>query len=91
MHHFDLLSKLRESGLSPGDYDHTFTWGTSAKDFAIHNFEDRSAHEIISSDKLFLAHFEYTPRIKRETTVPTAEEVLGHFTERHHGLTDDKA
>jgi len=91
VHHFNLLSKLKESGLNPSDYDHTYTWGTSAKDFAIHNFEDRSAHEIISSDKLFLAHFEYTPRMKREATVPTADQVLGHFTERHHGLSEEKA
>ena len=27
----------------------------------------------------------------RATTVPTSEEVLGHFEERHHGLNDDAA
>ena len=91
VHHFDLLSKLNEAGLSPSEYDHTQTWGTSSADFAIHNYEDRSAHEIIPSDKLFLAHFEYTPRNKRSAQVPTAEEVLGHFAERHKGLDAEQA
>ncbi len=91
VHHFDLLSKLNEAGLSPSEYDHTQTWGTASADFAIHNYEDRSAHEIIPSDKLFLAHFEYTPRNKRAAQVPTAEEVLGHFAERHQGLDAEHA
>ena len=43
VHHFDLLDKLRETNLEPGDYDHQQEWGTCNKDFAIHNFEDRSA------------------------------------------------
>ncbi len=91
VHRFNLLSKLNESGLSPREYDHTQSWGTSDADFAVHNYEDRSAHEIVSSDKLFLAHFEYTPRHKREAKVPGPEEVLGHFEERHYGLTDEQA
>ncbi len=91
VHHFNLLAKLNEAGLSPSDYDHTQHWGTSSADFAVHNFEDRSAHEIISADKLHLAHFEYTPRHKRAATVPSSEEVLGHFAERHHGLSEDQA
>ena len=91
VHHFNLLSKLNEAGLSPSEYDHTQSWGTSSGDFAIHNYEDRAAHEIISSDKLFLAHFEYSPRHKRAATVPSSEEVLGHFSERHHGLDTEEA
>ena len=91
VHHFNLLNKLNESGLSPAEYDHTQAWGTSEADFAVHNYEDRSAQEIIPSDKLFLAHFEYTPRHKREAQVPTAEEVLGHFEERHMGLSVEQA
>lgn len=91
VHHFNLLAKLNEAGLSPSEYDHTQAWGTSSADYAIHNYEDRSAHEIIPSDKLFLAHFEYTPRHKRSTVVPSAEEVLGHFTERHKGLDTEEA
>lgn len=91
VHHFDLLSKLNESGLTPSDYDHTSTWGTSDADFAVHNYEDRSSQEIISSDRLFLAHFEYAERNKREIIGPGAEEVLGHFEERHQGLNQERA
>ena len=91
MHHFNLLSKLNEQSLAPTEYDHTQAWGTADANFAVHNYEDRSAHEIIPADKLFLGHFEQTPRYLREATVPGAEEVLGHFEERHHGLVDEAA
>jgi NADPH-dependent glutamate synthase beta subunit-like oxidoreductase len=91
VHHFNLLSKLNEAGLKPAEYDHTYTWGTNSGKFAVHNFEDRSAHEIIPSDHLFLAHFPYVPRHKRQTIGPGAEAVLGHFEERHVGLTDPQA
>ncbi len=91
VHHFNLLSKLNEQSLAPTEYDHTQAWGTADANFAVHNYEDRSAHEIISADKLFLGHFEQTPRYLRQATVPGAEEVLGHFEERHHGLVDEAA
>ncbi|MGA0342854.1 MAG: 4Fe-4S dicluster domain-containing protein [Gammaproteobacteria bacterium] len=91
VHHFDLLAKLNEQSLAPSEYDHTQTWGTSEAKFAVHNYEDRSAHEIIPSDQLFLGHFQETPRQLRATTVPSAEEVLGHFEERHHGLAEEGA
>ena len=90
-HHFNLLQKLRETGLEPAEYDHSSAWATSSSDFAIHNFEDRSAHEIISADQLFLGHFDYTPRHKRKEEVPNADEVLGHFKERMFGLTEEEA
>ena len=91
VHHFNLLHKLKESGLSPEEYDHAQKWGTSSANFAVHNYEDRSAHEIISSDELFLAHFQYTQRNKREQIGPTDRDVLGHFEERQLGLTDEQA
>ena len=91
VHHFNLLEKLNESGLSPEQYDHSQKWGTSSANFAVHNYEDRSAHEIIPSDELFLAHFQYTERNKRRQIGPTDEDVLGHFKERQLGLTDEQA
>ncbi|GJL82328.1 MAG: glutamate synthase [marine bacterium B5-7] len=91
VHHFNLLSKLNESGLSPEQYDHNSTWGTSSSEFAIHNFEDRSFQEIISADELFLAHFKYTPRNHRAVVGPSGDEVLGHFQERHLGLDTEQA
>jgi Pyruvate/2-oxoacid:ferredoxin oxidoreductase delta subunit len=89
--HFNLLEKLKESHLSPEEYDHSQKWGTASANFAVHNYEDRSAHEIIASDELFLGHFQYTPRSKRQVIGPGAGEVLGHFSERHKSLTDEQA
>ena len=57
----------------------------------MHNYEDRSAHEIIPSTKLFLGHFANVPRNKRESHGPDAEEVLSHFEERHKGLDAETA
>ena len=91
VHHFNLLSKLNETGLSPSEYDNTYAWGTSEADYAVHNYEDRSAQEIIPSTELFLAHFEFTPRNKRSIVGPGEEEVLGHFEERHQGLDREQA
>ncbi len=91
VHHFSLLEKLQETGLEPEAYQVGETRGTDASSFSIHNFEDRSAQEIISSDRLFLGHFQYTPRIQRETVVPSSDEVLGHFEERLIGLKEEQA
>ena len=96
VHHFDLKKKLEEAGLAPKPYDpneykEDAQRGTCAADYAIHNFEDRAEQEIITTDKMFLGHFEYTPRNERETDVPTADEVLGHFTERQVSLEEEKA
>ena len=91
VHHFNLLAKLNESGLAPGEYNHAQARGTSEADFAVHNFEDRSAHEIVASDRLFLAHFNYSERNRREAVGPDAGRVLGHFEERHKGLDREQA
>ncbi len=90
-HHFSLLQKLHEAGLDPENYSHESEWGTAEHNFAVHNFDDRSAHEIISADKLFLGHFEYTPRKLRSEDVPDSSQVLGHFHERMKGLSDEDA
>ncbi len=91
VHHFNLLNKLNEQALAPTEYDHTQNWGTDGANFAIHNYEDRSAHEVIASDELFLGHFAYQARVKRHSVVPDAESVLSHFEERHLGLTLEDA
>ena len=93
-HHFNLLNKLREAGLEPIEFSQEITpdyRGTNSGKWAIHNYEDRSAYEIIPSDKLFLGHFPFTPRLKREEEVPDSEEVLGHFQERMKGLSQEQA
>ncbi len=91
VHHFDLLDKLREAELSPKYYDHSQGWGTAQADFAVHNYEDRSHQEIADSEKLFLAHFAYTPRHLRTGIGPDEASVLGHFGERSVGLSDEEA
>ena len=90
-HHFSLLDKMKEAGLEPEAYTVGETRGSDAQKFAVHNYEDRSKNEVISSDKLFLGHFEYTPRHLREEDVPTADEVLNHFAERTTGFSDEQA
>ncbi len=90
-HYFSLLHKLHEAGLDPETYTHDSVWGTAEHNFAVHNFDDRSAHEIIMANKLFLGHFEYASRHLRSEDVPDANKVLGHFNERMKGLADEDA
>jgi glutamate synthase (NADPH/NADH) small chain len=94
VHHFELLKKLKETNLSPAAFEAAKQGdmrGTDDSGFAVHNYEDRASAEIIASDRLFLGHFPYTPRNKRSSSGPSAEEVLGHFEERGIGLTTEQA
>ncbi len=94
VHHFELLKKLHEANLDPDEFDADERGdmrGTSDGNWAVHNYEDRSSAEIIASDRLFLGHFPYTPRNKRSSYGPSAEEVLGHFEERGVGLDTEHA
>jgi glutamate synthase (NADPH) small chain len=94
VHHFKLLKKLHETNLDPDVFDPEERGdmrGTSDGNWAVHNYEDRSMAEIVSADKLFLGHFPYVPRNKRSSYGPSADEVLGHFTERGIGLTTEQA
>ena len=89
VHHYNLLDKLRETELTPEDYDHRQEWGTDESGYAVHNYEDRSAQEIIPHDMLYLGHFPYTARNKREETGVGADKVLGHFEERFRGMDEE--
>lgn len=91
VHHFNLLGKLREAELAPEEYNHEQLRGTSESKFAVHNYEDRSAQEVIPADELFLGHFPFTPRLKRTDIPVEASEVLGHFKERMQGLSTEQA
>ncbi|MGB5276873.1 MAG: 4Fe-4S dicluster domain-containing protein, partial [Gammaproteobacteria bacterium] len=96
VHHFNLQEKLTEAGLavdkySANDYQDDEQRGTDKQTYAIHNYEDRSKQEIITTENMFLAHFEYTPRIHRDTDVPSSDAVLGHFAERVHNLAEEQA
>ncbi len=91
VHHFSLLDKLRETDHAPSEYQHEQDWATDAADYAIHNYEDRSSVEIVPSDELFLAHFNYDARRLRPESDITADSVLGYFGERVAGLSEDEA
>ena len=106
VHHFNLLDKLREAGLQVQEFKPSAAMGPRPIDqglrgtseagkgvggFAIHNYEDRAASEVVQSSELFLGHFQHEPRIKRTEKVPSAEEVLGHFEERVLGLEEPQA
>ncbi len=91
VHHFNLLNKLKEMDLEPEEYAHEGVWGTNDANFAVHNYEDRSANEIISSERLYLGHFNYEARHLREEHGPDSEQVLGDFAERSKCLSDEQA
>ncbi|MEM7564818.1 MAG: NAD(P)-binding protein, partial [Pseudomonadota bacterium] len=91
VHHFDLLSKLKETRLEPSDFKPGGAWGTDSSEFAVHNYEDRAANEIISSERLFLGHFNFEERTLRDSSGPDSEEVLGHFEERSQSLSEEQA
>ncbi len=91
VHHFNLMEKLRESSLEPAEYAAVQDWGTDVSDAVVHNYEDRSAHEIAAADELFLGHWKEEARVKRDENVPQGEQVLGHFMERIVALTEEQA
>ena len=88
VHFFDVHRKMLEKGLKLEDYDHKAEWGTSEKNFAVHNFEDRSSKYVIPSNELFLGHFPNTERFIREEINLTAEQALGNFDERLMTLSE---
>jgi glutamate synthase (NADPH/NADH) small chain len=91
VHHFDLLNKLKETELAPDNLDSGSIWGTDTTNCAVHNYENRAANEIISSERLYLSHFNYEERNFRESFGPDSEQVLGHFEERSKSLTEEQA
>jgi len=91
VHHFDLLEKLKESGLKPKEYEPGAHWGTDELEFSVHNYEDRSSQEIISTERMFLGHFEHEVRNLRDEVGPNAEEILGNFDERLQCYTEEQA
>jgi NADPH-dependent glutamate synthase beta subunit-like oxidoreductase len=90
-HHFKLLEKLREAHLEPAPYHHKQVSGTDSENFAIHNYEDRAFVEIVPADELFLGHWKYEARRKRQEKDIGPEDVLGHFEERIHGFSEEEA
>ncbi len=93
VHHFDLLSKLKEWDLSPEEFDNQDgdLRGTDGANYAIHNYEDRSSASIIANDELFLGHFEHEKRNTRGHKLINSDNVLGNFEERLVGYSEEEA
>ncbi|AHF04296.1 NAD(P)-binding protein [Marichromatium gracile] len=94
VHHFNLLDKLAEVERAPQPFvvgEAGDLRGTSAADYAVHNYEDRSGAEVIPHDELYLGHFNHHARNLRQEQVPSAEQVLAHFAERVAGLSEAQA
>ena len=87
VHIFDLHRKMIEKGLQPVQRTEP-THGGGAGNVVLHNFEDRSYKYIIPSSSLFLGHFPYLDRHKRQMEMLNGSQVLGHFTERLVALTE---
>jgi NADPH-dependent glutamate synthase beta subunit-like oxidoreductase/Pyruvate/2-oxoacid:ferredoxin oxidoreductase delta subunit len=87
---FDLALRLREAGLAPEEV-HEPIRGTASARCAIHNYEDRSAQEIIPHEELFLGQFGYTPRHHRQRRDLQGSAVLGDYGERLFALSEPDA
>ena len=90
-HRFNLLEELRQRKLEPQEYDRQEVRGTSDANFAIHNYEDRSAVEIIKHNDMFMGHFPYVARNVRDEIHVDAKDVLGNFMERIVPYTEKQA
>ena len=96
VHHFNLLDKLRETELEPETYiapieNPDLQRGTDNSKAVVHNYEDRSAQEVIPSTELFLGHFKHEERVKRGEAVPSGDDVIDHYEDRIIGLTEEDA
>ena len=90
-HHFKLLEELRVRELEPSSFEIQEAWGTDTAEFAIHNYEDRSATELATHDQLHMAYFDHEPMNRRQEANITADEVLNNFQERFSSLEEQKA
>ncbi|MDU8926198.1 NAD(P)-binding protein [Alisedimentitalea sp. MJ-SS2] len=91
VHHFNLLEKLKETNQAPTEYAHAQTDGTDSAEWAVHNYEDRAANQIVPADELFLGHWEHDARFDRKSIEIGPEAVLGHFGERIEAPNDEEA
>ncbi|MCA0869242.1 NAD(P)-binding protein [Seohaeicola saemankumensis] len=91
VHHFNLMQELQQREKAPGAYDHLQTRGTDDAGFAVHNYEDRGAAQIIPHTELFKGHFNFVPRETREEIHIEGDDVLGNFEERIVGFSEEQA
>jgi NADPH-dependent glutamate synthase beta subunit-like oxidoreductase len=91
VHQFNLLEELHARGHDPSPYGHTQARGTDKAPFAIHNYEDRGATQIIPHTALYKGHFGYVARSTRDERHVDAAHVLGDFEERIVGFSEEQA
>ncbi|NOX39363.1 MAG: NAD(P)-binding protein [Alphaproteobacteria bacterium] len=91
VHHFNLMAELHQRGKDPEAYDHMQTRGTNDAAFAVHNYEDRSATQIIRHTELFKGHFDLIPRGRRDEVHIEGDAVLGNFEERIIAYSEEQA
>lgn len=89
-HQFDLMRKMAEKGIEIKE-NHEPMRGTCDSSAAVHNFDNRSDRYIIPHDKLFLGHFNYVARNKRDIVTLSKETALGNFEERLGVLGQEQA
>ena len=65
--------------------------GTDSSPGAIHNYDNRSDRYVIPHSQLFLGHFMFTGRNKRNFITLTKETALGNFEERLDALAEQQA
>ena len=90
VHAFDLNRKMLEKGYTFSE-EHEPIRGTDKSAAAIHNFDNRSDRYVISHKELFLGHFPFVSRNRRNTVTLTAEEALNNFDERLKPLLEAQA
>jgi NADPH-dependent glutamate synthase beta subunit-like oxidoreductase len=91
VHHFNLLNELQQRGKSPESYDHIQDSGTDSKEYAVHNYEDRSNSQIVKHTELFKGHFAFVKREVRDEVHISADDVLGNFEERIIAYSEEQA
>ena len=89
-HQFDLMRKMIEKGLTITKATEPML-GTDASSAAVHNYDNRSERYVIKHEELFLGHFGYTPRVKRNVITLSKESALGNFEERLQPLLEAQA
>jgi len=91
VHHFNLLHELHQRGKDPSPFDHIATRGTDTQDYTVHNYEDRSASQIIPHHELFKGHFPFVKREVRDEVHIEGDSVLGNFEERIIAYSEEQA
>jgi NADPH-dependent glutamate synthase beta subunit-like oxidoreductase/Pyruvate/2-oxoacid:ferredoxin oxidoreductase delta subunit len=90
VHVFDLMRKYVEKGLDLSKVEEPLR-GTDSASGVIHNFDNRSDRFVIPHKDLFLGHFQFNDRNKRDFVTLTRDSALGNFEERIQALAESAA